>query len=297
MRESDWLAERFEEQRPRLRAVAQRLLGSQTEAEDAVQEAWLRLSRAGADEVDNLAAWLTTVVSRVSLNMLRSRSTRREEPLEQHDVPDEGAHPEDQALLADAIGPALLLVLDHLAPAERVAFVLHDLFAVPFEEIAPVVDRSPQATRQLASRARRRVRGQQPGRDERALGDRARRSAVVDAFLAAAREGDLTGLVRLLDPDVAMRADDAAVAMGGGRVAPELRGAATVAQRFSGGARALRRVLVDGSPGLAWTLKGRTMVVFTFTVADGLVTGIEQIGEAARIEGFTLEFLRRDADG
>jgi RNA polymerase sigma-70 factor, ECF subfamily len=294
----DWLVEQFEEQRPRLRAVAHRLLGSESEADDAVQEAWLRVSRAGADDVDNLAGWLTTVVSRVALNMLRSRSTRREEPLDTHDdVPDDGARPEEQAVLADAIGPALLVVLDSLSPAERLAFVLHDLFQVPFEEIAPVVDRSPQATRQLASRARRRIRGAQPGRDARSPDDRTRSRAVVDAFLAAAREGDLTGLVRLLDPDVVMRADAAAVAMGAGNVAAELRGAGTVAERFSGGARALRRVLVDGSPGLAWTLKGATMVVFAFTVADGRITGIEQIADADRIGEFELEFLGREVDG
>jgi RNA polymerase sigma-70 factor (ECF subfamily) len=291
MPEDDWLVEQFEEQRPRLRAVAHRLLGSESEADDAVQEAWLRVSRAGADDVDNLAGWLTTVVSRVALNMLRSRSTRREEPLESHDVLDDAARPEEQAVLADAIGPALLVVLDSLSPAERLAFVLHDLFQVPFEEIAPVVDKSPQATRQLASRARRRIRGAQPGRD-----DVARRRAVVDAFLAAAREGDLTGLVRLLDPDVVMRADAAAVAMGAGNVAAELRGAGTVAERFSGGARALRRVLVDGSPGLAWTLKGKTMVVFAFSVADGLITGIEQVADEERIAAFELEFLGREGD-
>lgn len=296
--DGDWLAARFEEQRPRLRAVAHRMLGSESEADDAVQETWLRLSRAGADGVDNLAGWLTTVVSRVALNMLRSRGTRREEPLELHvvgaDVADHAAAaPEQEALIADAIGPALLLVLDALTPAERVAFVLHDLFGVPFEEIAPVVERSPQATRQLASRARRRIRGGEPGTGS-GRGDARRRQAVVDAFLAASRDGDLTGLLRVLAPDVVLRADAAAVAMG---VAPELRGARAVAGRFSGGARALRRALVDGAPGLVWSLRGEPKVVFSFTVDGGRITGIEQIGDAGRIAGLALEFLGRATGG
>src|SRR3954451_13541015 len=226
MEERDWLAGRFEEHRTHLRAVAYRMLGSLGEADDAVQEAWLRLSRSDADEIDNLGAWLTTVVARVSLNMLRSRNTRREEPLGEH-IPDpivdpaDGTDPEHEVLLADSVGLALLIVLETLSPAERLAFVLHDMFAVPFDEIAPIVERSPEATRQLASRARRRVQG------ERAIpdADPDRQREVVDAFLAASREADFDGLVAILDPDVVVRAD-----FGGGR-SEEVRGAEAVASQ------------------------------------------------------------------
>src|SRR5216110_2984104 len=208
MHERDWLAERFEEHRTHLRAVAYRMLGSVSEADDAVQEAWLRLSRSDTDEIENLGGWLTTVVARVSLNMLRSRTTRREEPLGVR-LPDpivdpaDGTDPEHAALLADSVGLALLVVLETLSPAERLAFVLHDMFAVPFDEIAPIVDRSPEATRQLASRARRRVQGQRAVPDVDLDGQR----EVVEAFLAAAREGDFEALVAVLDPDVVVRAD------------------------------------------------------------------------------------------
>ncbi|HTT31195.1 MAG TPA: sigma-70 family RNA polymerase sigma factor, partial [Solirubrobacteraceae bacterium] len=208
MTEQDWLAEQFEEQRPRLRAVAYRMLGSLSEADDAVQDAWIRLSRADTSEVDNLGAWLTTVVARVALNMLRSRNTRREQPLEVH-VPDpiidpaDGTDPEHEALLADSVGLALLVVLETLSPPERLAFVLHDMFAVPFDSIGAILDRSPEASRQLASRARRRVRGSAPVPDA----DLNAQWEVVEAFLAAAREGDFEGLVALLDPDIVLRAD------------------------------------------------------------------------------------------
>src|SRR3954470_9910836 len=213
MDERDWLAERFEEQRPRLRAVAYRMLGSLAEADDAVQEAWLRLSRSEADEIENLGAWLTTVVGRVSLNMLRSRRSHREEPLGVH-VPEpivdrvDGTDPEHEALVADSVGLALLVVLETLSPAERLAFVLHDIFAVPFDDIAPIVDRSPEAARQLASRARRRVRAEDTVPDTDLDGQR----EVVEAFMAAARDGDFERLVAVLDPDVVLRAD-AGVAM------------------------------------------------------------------------------------
>ena len=209
MDERDWLAERFEEHRGRLRAVAYRMLGSVSEADDAVQEAWVRLTRSDADEIDNLGAWLTTVVGRVSLNMVRSRVTRREQPLDAVYVPEpivdraDGTDPEHEALLADSVGLALLVVLETLSPAERLAFVLHDIFAVPFEEIAPIVDRSPEAARQLASRARRRVRAENTVPDA----DLDAQREVVDAFLAASREGDFDRLVALLDPDVVLRAD------------------------------------------------------------------------------------------
>src|SRR5215204_1127503 len=228
MDEHDWLAERFEEHRGRLRAVAYRMLGSLSEADDAVQEAWLRLSRSETGEVSNLGAWLTTVVARVSLNMLRSRKARHEEPLGVH-VPDpivdraDGSDPEHEALLADSVGLALLVVLEMLTPAERLAFVLHDMFAVPFDEIAPIVDRSPQATRQLASRARRRVQGA-PVPDV----DLDRQRELVDAFLAAARGADFDALVAVLDQDVVLRIDRGARPRGASR---EVRGALAVAKR------------------------------------------------------------------
>jgi len=278
------LIERFEEARPHLRAVAYRMLGSVEDAEDAVQEAWLRVSRADSGEVDNLAGWLTTVVARVSLNQLRSRTTRREEPLDDapparlHVVPD----PADEAVLADSVGLALLAVLDTLAPAERLAFVLHDLFDVPFEEIAPIVDRSPAAARQLASRARRRVRGAEP-RD-----DAARKREVVSAFLAASKDGDFGALLELLHPEAVLRYDTAAAQMGS---AEDLRGADAVARFLSGKARAARLVLVDGAPGWVWSLHGEPQVVFAFTVEDGLVTAIDIIGDRERVAGFDLESL------
>src|SRR3954466_10081031 len=243
MSEKDLLAGEFEEHRDRLTAVAHRLLGSRAEAEDAVQEAWLRGRRADGAEVDTLAGWLTRVVPRVSLNQLRSRTSRREDPLDDtppshlHLVPD----PADEAVLADSVGLALLAVLDTLGPAERLAFVLHDLFDVPFDEIAPIVDRSPAAARQLASRARRRVRGAEP-RD-----DAARKREVVSAFLTASREGDFTALLELLHPEAVLRADAAAMAMGSD--ATELHGARTIAEFLSGRAKAVRLVLIDGTPG------------------------------------------------
>src|SRR5687768_11809648 len=231
MDESEFLAQQFEEHRTRLRAVAYRMLGSLSEADDAVQETWLRLSRIDADEVENLGGWLTTVVARVSLNMLRARRSWREEPLDVR-MPEpivdraDGTDPEHEALLADAVGLALLVVLETLNPAERLAFVLHDMFAVPFDEIAPIVDRSPEAARQLASRARRRVQGE-PAVPDADLGTQ---REVLDAFLAAAREGDFGALLSVLDPDVVLRADSGAVSIGASRV---VRGAANVARQAS----------------------------------------------------------------
>jgi RNA polymerase sigma-70 factor (ECF subfamily) len=281
MSEHDWLAERFEENRPHLRAVAYRMLGSSTEADDAVQEAWLRLSRAGTSGVDNLGGWLTTIVARVSLNMLRSRTLRREEPIDAPVTgqpvtpPPNGTDPEHEAVLADSVGLALLVVLDTLTPAERLAFVLHDMFAVPFEEIAPVVERSPAATRQLASRARRRVQ------EARAQpGEISRRREVVAAFLAASREGDFDALLTMLDPDIVLRADNAAAQMGADA---EVIGARAVAGVFSGRAKALRPALIDGAPGAVWTLRGETRVVFAFTITGGTITAIEQIADPERI--------------
>ena len=275
----DELAQRFATDRPHLEAVAYRMLGSRVEADDAVQEAWMRLARNGADGVQNLRGWLTTVVARVCLDMLRSRTSRREELVAdeiERAAADPG--PESEVVLADSVGAALLVVLDTLAPAERLAFVLHDLFAVPFDEIAEIVGRTPTATRQLASRARRRVQGVG---DEGAAGDdQSRRREVVAAFLAASRGGDFAALVALLDPDAVLRADAAAVATG---AQPEVRGAAAVAGTFAGRARAARPALIDGAPGLAWYHQGVLRVVFAFTVVDETVTGIELISDPAHL--------------
>ncbi len=283
------LAARFTEHRPHLLAVARRLLGPTGEADDAVQEAWLRLQRAHASvdpEIEDLAAWLTTVVARIALNLLRARRTHREDPIDDDgaDVPGaDDAGPEEQAVAADAMGPALLLVLDTLGPAERLAFVLHDVFGLPFDEIAPIVERSVPATRQLASRARRRVRG---GGTAAGGDDVARRREVVEAFLAASRDGDFGALLTVLDPDVVLRADPVAVrvaAANAGRGAPELAaevtGADAVARVFAGRARAAAPALLDGEPGLAFAMRGRTVSLFRMTVLDGRITGIELVAD------------------
>jgi RNA polymerase sigma factor (sigma-70 family) len=287
MDEHAWLTERFEEQRPRLRAVAMKLLGSLSEADDAVQETWLRLTRADRDDVANLGGFLTTVVTRVALNMLRAR--RREEPWDVRVpdpvvTPESGADPEHEAVLGDAVGLALLVVLEELAPAERVAFVLHDLFAVPFEEIAPMLDRSPAAARQLASRARRRVRGAElPDATER-------RREVVAAFLDAARNGEFSALLELLHPEAVLRSDAVATRMGS---EAEVRGATAVARFLSGRARAARLVLVDGVPGAVWSLRGTPQVVFAFTVEDGVVTAIDLLAAPETLAGPDLQPLGR----
>jgi RNA polymerase sigma factor (sigma-70 family) len=289
MNESDLLADRFEANRTHLRAVAYRMLGSVSEADDAVQEAWFRLSRrADPDELDNLRAWLTTVVARISLDMLRSRRSRREEPVETH-MPEpiisreDGMDPEHEALLADSVGLAMLVVLETLNPAERLAFVLHDMFAVPFDEIAPIVDRSPDAARQLASRARRRVQGQAPEPDV----DLARQREVVDAFLAASREGDFDALVALLDPDVVLRAD--------GPDAPRhLRGATAVlsqARRYAGLARFARPALVNGAAGVVVAPGGRPFAVMGITVARGRIVEIDIFADRKRVRELDLTVL------
>jgi RNA polymerase sigma factor (sigma-70 family) len=288
MDQHDWLAERFEENRTHLRAVAYRMLGSLSEADDAVQDTWLRLSRADTGAVDNLGGWLTTVVARVCLNMLRARTARREEPVGAH-LPDpvvrhaDEVDPEQQALLAEGVGLALLVVLDTLAPAERLAFVLHDMFAVPFEEIAAIVGRSPAAARQLASRARRRVQGAAPPD-----ADLTRQRAVVDAFLAAARGGDFDALVAVLDPEVVVRADRAAVHTGASR---EVRGAAAVADTFSGRARAAQPALVNGAAGAVWAPGGRPRVVFGFTVTRGKIVAIDILADPERLRQLDLALL------
>ncbi len=280
MAEHELLAAQFQEHRTRLRAVAYRMLGSLSEADDAVQEAWLRLSRSDADEIENLAGWLTTVVARVALNMLRSRHARREEPLGAR-VPEpivdraDGLDPEHEALLADSVGLALLVVLDTLTPGERLAFVLHDMFAVPFDEIAAIIDRSPEATRQLASRARRRV-GSAPAPDADVPAQR----EVVEAFLAAARDGDFEALVAVLDPEIVFRAD-----LGGG-ISREVHGAAAVAGQARSYARLAplaRPVLINGTPGLMAVRDGMPLTLLAFTIRDGLVAELDLIADRTRL--------------
>lgn len=290
MDDQQWLAQRFEQHRGRLRGVAYRMLGSLSEAEDAVQETWLRLARADASQVENLGGWLTTIVARVSLNMLRARRGRREEPFgprvpEPGIDPAGGTDPEHEALLADAVGLALLVVLQTLSPPERLAYVLHDMFDMPFDEIAPIVERSPQAARQLASRARRRVRGAETVPDA----ELARQREVVDAFLAAARDGDFGTLVAVLDPEVVLRADRPAVMAG----APtEVRGAREVARRaVEGGARAARPVLVDGEVGVVVAPRGRLLMVLRVRVRDGKIVEIDAIADPARLRQLDLAVL------
>jgi RNA polymerase sigma factor (sigma-70 family) len=282
--EQFWAAQ-FEEHRPRLRAVAYRMLGSFAEAEDAVQEAWLRVSRAAGrnngQDVENIGGWLTTIVSRQCLNMLRSRATRREEPLDVR-VPDpivesgDGVDPAEQGVLADSVGLALLVVLEALDPAERLAFVLHDMFAVPFEEIAPMVGRTPAAARQLASRARRRVQGATPAGQP----DRARQREIVDAWLAAARGGDFAALVALLHPDAVLRVDT------GGAGSKLARGAAEVARQatmYRAARLRARFAVVNGGPGIVSTIDGRPVAVLAFTVADGLIVEIDILADPQRL--------------
>jgi RNA polymerase sigma factor (sigma-70 family) len=290
MDQQQWLAEQFEEQRPHLRAVAYRMLGSLSEADDAVQDAWLRLSRADRSEVENLGAWLTTVVARVALNMLRSRKTRREQPFDVH-LPDpiidpaDGTDPEHEALLADSVGLALLVVLETLTPAERLAFVLHDMFAVPFEQIATIVERSPDATRQLASRARRRVRGTAPLPDA----DLGAQWRVVDAFIAAAREGDFDALVAVLDPDVVLRADAGLTGL-----SRHVSGAQTVAGQALMWSRvdlSMRRALINGAAGLVSLRGGRPFSVGSFIVKNGRIVEIDILADPERVSQLDLTIL------
>ncbi len=282
MDERDLLAERFEANRAHLKAVAFRMLGSSGEADDAVQEAWLRLGRSNADGIENLGGWLTTAVAWVCLDMLRSRTSRREDVMgdELHDTLSAGiggaSDPEHQAVMADSVGLALLVVLETLAPAERLAFVLHDLFTVPFDEIAPIVGRSSEATRQLASRARRRVQGAPAD----AVADRARHREIVDAFLAASRGGDFAGLVALLDPQAVVRADAAAIAVG---AAADVRGALAVAETFSGRAKGARPASIGGEPGAVWAPDGKPRIAFAFTIADALITAIDLLADPERL--------------
>jgi len=291
MDETAWLSERFEEHRGHLRAVAYRMLGSFNDADDAVQDAWLRVARSDPEQVENLGGWMTTIVARVCLNMLRARNVRREDAIDFH-VPDAvvisqvgGIQPEDQALLADSIGLALLIVLDTLAPAERLAFVLHDLFGLPFEEIAPMVERTPTAARQLASRARRRVRGAKP---DVPTTDLTRQRTLVDAFFAAARDADFDALIGLLDPDVVLRIDGGA---GLPAASMLLRGAEAVTRQAGRGLRSifvspgvrLRPALVNGAAGVVVTADDRPMAVIGFTIADDKIVEIDAISDPQRL--------------
>jgi RNA polymerase sigma-70 factor (ECF subfamily) len=289
MDERDWLAERFQEHRPRLRAVAYRMLGSTGEADDAVQEAWIRLSRSNADDIDNLEAWLVTAVGRVALNMLRSRKTRREEPLDEH-LPDpivdriDGIDPEHEVLLADSVGLALLVVLETLTPAERLAYVLHDMFSVPFEEIGVILGRSPEAARQLASRGRRRIRGAHTTPDTDPVAQR----EVVDTFLAAARNGDFQALVAVLDPDIVLREDH-----GSGTIL-EVRGAENVARRASSVSRlalVVRRALINGTPGWVCLLDGKVFAIGGMTLHGGRVTEMDILLDPDRLARLDLPVL------
>jgi RNA polymerase sigma-70 factor (ECF subfamily) len=291
MDEQQWLAQRFEEHRTHLRAVAYRMLGSLSEADDAVQDAWLRLSRSDANEIENLGGWLTTVVARVSLNMLRSRGTRREEPFGPH-VPDpiidraDGTDPEHEALLADSVGLALLVVLDTLSPPERLAFVLHDMFSVPFDEISPMLERSPEAVRQLASRARRRVSGAAPPPDA----DLSRQREVVDAFLAAARGGDFDALVAALDPDVVLRADAGSIS----RQSREVRGAEAVASQalmFSRLDLDMHPAVVNGAAGIVATRHGKPFSVMACTVRGGKIADLDILADPERLQALDLTVL------
>jgi RNA polymerase sigma factor (sigma-70 family) len=290
MDQQEWLAQQFEDHRPQLRAVAYRMLGSLSEADDALQDAWVRLSRADTSEVENLGGWLTTIVARVALNMLRARKTRREQPLDVH-VPDPivdpagGTDPEHEALLADSVGLALLVVLETLTPAERLAFVLHDMFAVPFEEIAPIVERSPEATRQLASRARRRVRGTPtvPDADLNAQWE------VVEAFLAAARKGDFDALVAVLDPDAVLRADGGQTGL-----SQQVQGAETIASQALLWSRVdltMRRALINGAAGIVAFLHGRPFSIAAITVKNGKIVEIDFLADPQRIARLDLEVL------
>jgi RNA polymerase sigma-70 factor, ECF subfamily len=289
MDERDWLAERFQEHRPRLRAVAYRILGSTSEADDAVQEAWIRLSRSNAGEIDNVEAWLVTVVGRVALNMLRSRKTRREEPLGGH-LPDpivdrtDGIDPEHEALLADSVGLALLVVLETLTPAERLAYVLHDMFSVPFDEIGAILERSPDAARQLASRGRRRIRGADMTPDA----DAAAQEEVVEAFLAAARSGDFDALIAVLDPDIVLREDN-----GSGTIV-KVRGAENVARRAKAASQlglVARPALINGAPGWVSLLDGAIFAIGALTQHDGRITTMDILLDPARLARLDLTAL------
>jgi RNA polymerase sigma factor (sigma-70 family) len=295
MEKKDWLAKDFEKTRPHLKAVAYRMLGSVDESEDAVQEAWIRLTRSETEKIDNLSGWLTTVVARVCLDMLRSRKSRKEEPLDKQVIKDPGSEkPEADLLIADSVGPALLVVLDTLTPAERIAFVLHDLFDLSFEEIAPIIDRTETTARQLASRARRRIRGMKATSQE----DTHRQRAIVTAFLAASRDGDFSALLKLLHPDVVLRADKTAVkvaaanrAKGAPAFKSEIRGAKDVAETLKGRATAAQLALIDGFAGATWGPSGKPVVAFAFAVRDGKIEEIDVIMNTEDLKKMEVEVI------
>ncbi len=297
MAENDWLANQFQENRSHLRGLAYRILGSNGEAEDAVQEAWLRLTRSDAPSIENLGGWLTTVVARICLDMLRSRKTRKEVSIQENtfEMPQNphSSNPAEEALLADSVGSALLIVLRTLTPAERVAFVLHDLFDLPFEEIAPIVGRSEPAVRQLASRARRRVRGGEENRE-----DRGKKREIVAAFLAASREGHFDALLQLLDPEVLLDADDATVkitAANKDKGAPpfqsQMRGAQTIAEAFKGRAVAAQLALINGSVGTTWIGGGKPRVAFLFLIEKGKIQEINVVMDPEDLGEMEIELL------
>lgn len=296
LKRDEWLAQRFEAARPRLRRIALRILGSATESDDALQESWLRLTRADVERVENFEGWLTTVVARVCLDALKRRESRREDlqaedPRRDVAAVAPGDRPEEEAMLADSLGVALLILLDALPPAERVAFVLHDTFDVPFDDIGAIVGRTPEAARQLASRARRRVRGASAGRDAVTQ----RNDELVRAFLEASRAGNFSALLALLDPEATIRADAAVVAMGGAaywqsdRLDRGIRGAGAVAQAFAGRARAAQPVFIDGKPGAVWIHDHEIRVAFRFTIVDDRITAIDLVGDRAALEQSVIE--------
>lgn len=296
MEKNDWLTTHFETTRNHLQAVAYRMLGSRSEAEDAVQEAWIRLNRSDSDSIENLGGWLTTVVARVCLDMLRSRKTAREESLEEIllDLPEEGESDlEEKFLLEDAVGPALLLVLDTLTPAERIAFVMHDLFGLTFDEIAPIIDRTEITTRQLASRARRRVRGASMPRK-----DAQRQQEVVTAFMLASRQGDFDALIRLLHPDVVLRADETAIKVstankdrGAPQFKDEIVGAEAVANTLKGSAQGAQLALVNGLAGATWGVKGKAVVAFRFVVNDGRIEAIDIVMDKTALDNLDIQII------
>lgn len=296
MNKQDWLAEQFEATRHHLKAVAYRMLGSSGEAEDAVQETWLRLSRSDSEQIENLAGWLTTVLSRVCLDMLRSRKTRREESFDKnlHELADEDTqNPETDLFIADSVGQALLIVLDTLTPAERIAFVLHDLFDMPFDKIAPIIDRTATATRQLASRARRRVRGADSPQE-----DIGRQQEMVSAFLTASREGNFDALIGLLHPDIILRADETAVnvakanqAAGAPQFKHEILGPENVADTFKGKAAAAQLALIDGAVGATWAPKGKPVIAFCFSVIEDKIAAIDIIMDKHRLRDINIKLL------
>jgi RNA polymerase sigma-70 factor (ECF subfamily) len=301
--DAEWPTREFEAHRNRLQSLARKMLGSPEEANDALQEAWLRLNRSDPSDIANLGGWLTTVVARICLDMLRARKSHSEIPLDTDadDVGDAGEHStgevgqEADLQLADSMGPALMVVLDLLAPGERIAFVLHDIFAVPFEEIAGILGRSPAAARQLASRARRRVQGRETASPET---DRGENRKVVDAFLTASRNGDFQALLAILHPEVVLRADETSVQaaaatkwLGTQGLTPELRGARAVGETFKGRARGAQRAVIDGKPGAVWVQGGVLRTAFVFAVSDGLITGIDLVMDSERIGGMGVEML------